>query len=117
MRMKILLVENHREFASVVVPTFLSGHDVTVATSLSSAGAALSAATFDVVLVDYDLEDGKGDVLVARLALLPRAPAAVAISSHDAGNDALMKAGAIATCSKLRFDQIGAVLDQIRGIP
>ena len=109
-----MLVENHPEFISVVVPTFLVGHDVTAVASLSSARAALIRAGFDVVLVDYDLEDGKGDTLVRWLSSMPAAPAIVAISSHEAGNEALLSAGASAVCSKLRFEQIGAVLDQIR---
>ena len=115
-RMRILLVENHPEFISVVVPTFLSEHDVITVPSLSLARAALAGASFDAILVDYDLDDGKGDNLVAWISGVARAPAVVAISSHDAGNDALVRAGAIAVCSKLRFDQIGVVLRQIDGV-
>jgi DNA-binding response OmpR family regulator len=111
--MKILLVENHQEFTAVVVPTFLSEHEVTTATSLSSARACLSSAAFDAVLVDYDLDDGKGDTLVRWLSARVGSPAVVGISSHEAGNDALTRAGAIAVCSKLQFDRIGVVLSQI----
>jgi hypothetical protein len=58
--MKILLVENHREFTSVVIPAFLSEHDVTVVTSCAAAREVLSGGSFDAVLVDYDLDDAKG---------------------------------------------------------
>jgi DNA-binding response OmpR family regulator len=112
--MKILLVENHQAFTSVVVPTFLSEHEVTIVPSCSSARAVFSPGAFDVVLVDYDLDDAKGDTLV-RWVSSQRGPPVIAISSHDSGNDALVRAGAIAVCAKLRFDQIGAVLLGISG--
>jgi DNA-binding response OmpR family regulator len=111
--MKILLVENHREFASVVVPTFLSEHEVIVVPSCSSARAVLAHGAFDAVLVDYDLDDAKGETLVRWLSS-QGGPPVIAISSHDSGNDALVSAGAIAVCAKLRFEQIGDVLGLIR---
>lgn len=111
--MKLLLVENHQPFTAVVVPSFLSDHQVTVVPSCASARKAFSAGVFDAVLVDYDLDDGKGDTLVRWLSART-GPPVIAISSHDAGNEALMRAGAIAVCSKLRFDRIGDVLRGIR---
>jgi DNA-binding response OmpR family regulator len=112
-RLRILLVENHREFTSVVVPSFLAEHDVTVVPSCSAARAVFRPGAFDAVLVDYDLDDGKGDTLVQWISS-QGGPPVIAISSHDAGNEALMRAGAIATCPKLRFDRIGEVLGGIR---
>jgi DNA-binding response OmpR family regulator len=88
---------------------------VTTVTSLSAARATLSVTDFDAVLCDYDLDDGKGDALVGWLASRPIRPQVIAISSHDAGNDALVKAGAVAVCPKLRFQEIGEVLERIRG--
>ena len=112
--MKILLVENHREFTSVVIPAFLSEHDVTVVPSCSAARAALSGGGFEAVLVDFDLDDGKGDTLV-RWMSSQAGPPVVAISSHDAGNDALARAGAAVACPKAQFDQIAAVLARLPG--
>lgn len=63
--MRILFVENHAPFAQVAIAQFLAGHDVIVAPSLAAARAAKGP--FDVVLIDYDLDDGKGDVLVREL--------------------------------------------------
>ena len=111
--MRILLVENHGEFIAVVVPTFLSEHEVTVVSSCAAARAALSAGAYDAVLVDYDLDDGKGVELVRWLSSGGAAPA-IAISSHDAGNEALAAAGAIAVCAKLHFASIGDVLGKVR---
>jgi DNA-binding response OmpR family regulator len=111
--MRILMVENHAEFSSVVVPTFLAEHDVMVTGSVATAREAVAGGAFDVVLVDFDLENGKGDTLVRWLASRAGAPAIVAISARESGNDALLEAGATAVCSKLHFDQIGGVLARI----
>src|SRR5205814_767755 len=66
--MNILFVENHPLFAETVTRQFLSQHCVTVAPSLSAARQALVDAAFDVLLVDYDLDDGKGDELIKECA-------------------------------------------------
>jgi DNA-binding NtrC family response regulator len=76
----------------------------------SSARAVLSGVAFDAALLDYDLDDGKGDALLEWLSSRASASAVIAIFSHDAGNEALMKAGAVAVCSKLHFEGIGDVL-------
>jgi len=83
--MKILLVENHGEFVAVVVPAFLAAHEVTTVTSLDAARAAVAAGRFDAILVDYDLDGGKGDKLVSWLAAARVATPVIAISSHDVG--------------------------------
>ena len=109
--MKLLFVENHEEFAAVVIGAFLSQHEVTRVASVSAARAALTRGSFDAVLVDYDLDDGKGDLLVAWLvAARSPAPPTVAISSHEHGNNALMRAGANAACPKPQFHRIAEVL-------
>ena len=59
--MNILYVENHAVFAASVVHQFLSQHSVTVVSGLSAAHRALKDGNFDLLLVDYDLDDGKGD--------------------------------------------------------
>jgi DNA-binding response OmpR family regulator len=81
----ILFVENHARFARIVTQQFLSAHAVTRVTSLAAAREILNSAIFDVVLLDYDLDDGKGDVL----------------------------AGADAVCGKLQFSGIARVLNLI----
>lgn len=63
--MRILFVENHEVFAGTVCRTFLPGHEVQVVPSITRAMALLVEQTFDVVLTDYDLDDGKGDQLVS----------------------------------------------------
>jgi CheY-like chemotaxis protein len=114
--MKILYVENHARFAEVTVAEFLATHEVTVVPSLAEAYHALAEGTFDVVLVDYDLDDGKGDELVMALQIQQtqpayhHRPAIIAVSSHQAGNDALVAAGADAVCSKMQFSKIEMVL-------
>jgi DNA-binding response OmpR family regulator len=103
--MKILYVENHAAFAETVKQRFLSGYSVTVVPSLSSAREKLKDNSFDLLLVDYDLDDGKGAELVheVRAPASARRVAIIGVSSHAEGNAALLQAGANAICSKMDF--------------
>lgn len=109
--LRILYVENHPVFAANVISQFLSQHWVTVAPSLADARRALDTGSFDLLLVDYDLDDGKGDALVKELHASNRPMLAIGVSSHDEGNSALLRAGAVAVCSKMHFDRIQSVID------
>ena len=111
--MNILYVEHHAVFAANVVRRFLSQHSVTVAPSLSAARLALEAGSFDLLLVDYDLDDGKGDALVKELYASSRPMLAIGVSSHDEGIAALLRAGAVAVCSKMHFDRIQSVINSV----
>lgn len=110
---KLLLVENHPVFAETVTREFLSGYDVFCVATICEATSLLGRASFSAVLVDYDLDDGKGVELVEAAKNLLVPPIIVAISAHDAGNEALMKAGADAICKKVRFQAIGELLDNL----
>jgi CheY-like chemotaxis protein len=111
--MKILYVENHAVFAANVIGKFLPQHAVTVAPSLTAARRALDAGGFDLLLVDYDLDDGKGDELVKQLCASGKAKMVIGVSSHDEGNAALLRAGAVDVCSKMQFDRIQSVIDSV----
>jgi DNA-binding response OmpR family regulator len=111
--MKILFVENHSVFAATVVAQFLSRHFVSVAPSLSAARQALESDAFDLLLVDYDLDDGKGDELVSDLKAMGNQVPIVGVSSHDEGNAALSRAGADGICAKMNFDRVQAVIDAV----
>jgi DNA-binding response OmpR family regulator len=111
--MKILWVENHSQFARIATRQFLVGHDVCVVPSLDAAREAMAGNEFEVVLVDYDLDDGKGDELVRELLKKQNGPKVVATSSHEEGNQLLVEAGAHAICSKLRFGRIQEVLTNV----
>jgi|SRR6266545_4535930 len=115
--MKILYVENHAIFAEQVCRQFLSAHQVTVVSNLAAARQALAEWKFDLLIVDYDLDDGKGDELVRACRVLYPALRMIAGSSHDAGNAALMKAGASAVCGKMDFDKIADVIKTVCGQP
>jgi CheY-like chemotaxis protein len=111
--MRILYAENHAIFAEQVCGGFLSDHSVTVLPSIAAATQALSAQPFDLLIVDYDLDDGKGDALVrAALGLYPGLKI-IAASSHDAGNSALLQAGASAVCPKMLFQNILHVIESL----
>jgi DNA-binding NtrC family response regulator len=66
-----------------------------------------------LVLSDYDLDDGKGETFVRECRTTHPGLPVVAVSSHDAGNAALVAAGASAVCGKMEFDRIEQV---IRGL-
>jgi CheY-like chemotaxis protein len=111
--MNILYLENHAVFAANVISQFLSRHSVKVAPSLAEARRALAAGGFDLLLADYDLDDGKGDALLKELRDSNSSIPAIAVSSHDEGNAALLRAGAVAVCGKMQFDQIQRVIDTV----
>jgi DNA-binding NarL/FixJ family response regulator len=111
--MNILYVENHAVFAANVISQFLSQHSVTVASSLAEARRVLATSNFDLLLIDYDLDDGKGDALLRELRASGQSIMAIGVSSHDEGNTALLRAGAAATCSKMQFDHIQSVIDTV----
>jgi DNA-binding response OmpR family regulator len=106
----ILYLENHAVFAGQVTKQFLGAHQVTVVPSLAAARIALSSGTHELVLSDYDVDDGKGDEFVRECrAAHPRMPI-IAVSSHDEGNATLVRAGASAICGKMEFDRIAEVI-------
>jgi CheY-like chemotaxis protein len=108
--MRLLWVENHAVFARIAGRQFLSAHVVTVVASLAEARKALIETAFDAVLLDYDLDDGKGTSLVPAIQNLSTPPVVIGVSSHEAGNAALLQAGVNAVCSKGRFAEIEAIL-------
>lgn len=115
--MKILYVENHAIFAAQVCREFLSAYDVKVVPSIAAAHQALAAESYELLIVDYDLDDGKGDELVRACRVTRPALKIIAASSHEAGNSALLKAGASAICGKMEFDRIAAVIKTVCGQP
>jgi DNA-binding NarL/FixJ family response regulator len=110
--MELLWVENHPHFVQAT-RRFLAGYSVTVVPSLAGARDALAKTRFDVVLVDFDLDDGKGAELVRELAGHTGRPTIVATSSHADGNEALLQAGADAVCGKLQFAGIPGLLQSL----
>ena len=113
--MQILYVENHAVFAETVKQKFLSQYSVKTVPSLSAAREQMRENAFDILLVDYDLDDGKGSELVreVRGSASAKRIAIIGVSSHVEGNAALLQAGADAICSKMDFDQIQNVINRI----
>ncbi len=107
----ILYLENHAVFAEQVTQRFLADHRIVVVPSISEAREALQRATFDLIFSDYDLDDGKGDEFVRGAKISHPDTPIVAVSSHEAGNTALLQAGAAAVCSKMEFNRIGQVIE------
>lgn len=108
-----MFVENHATFARQVCTTFLGEHDVTVVPTLAKARDLLAGTPWDAVLIDFDLDDGKGVDLVLELASRNPRPKLVAVSAFDEKNQAMLKAGADAACSKLQFSRIGQMLAEL----
>lgn len=108
--MKILFVENHAVFADQVCRQFLTSHEVKIVLSLQRAREELASQNYDLLLVDYDLDDGKGDQLIREVSSTNPDTKIIAVSSHEEGNAALTKAGAWAVCNKMNFDRISDVI-------
>jgi DNA-binding response OmpR family regulator len=111
--MYILYVENHAVFAETIKQKFLLQHSVTVVPSLSAAREQLKTNLFDILLVDYDLDDGKGSELVREICASGKSMPIIGVSSHAEGNAALLQMGAAAICSKMEFDKIRGMIEQI----
>jgi DNA-binding response OmpR family regulator len=107
---RILFVENHPVFAELVSKQFLAEHEVVILSKISEARSLIAESNFDAVLVDYDLDDGKGTLMVEFLRSFGFGGVVVAVSSHEEGNQALLRAGATAVCSKLEFHKISLIL-------
>lgn len=104
--MKILFIENHPHFGKIVTGKFLYNHEVTLIPSIEIAIKMTREAKFDVALVDHDLDDGKGDDFVRYVkGEFPSLPC-IAMSSHERGNQALLSAGAVDVCSKMKLLQL-----------
>jgi len=108
--MHILFVEDHAPFAQTALATYLSEHDVVWVLTVAHALSALDQVSFDAAIVDYDLPDGKGDMVVRALRLRQPECVVVAASAHDSGNEALIDAGAQEVCAKEDFEHIQDVL-------
>jgi DNA-binding response OmpR family regulator len=109
--MRILFVEDQRIFAETVASQFLSAHHVDIAESIAAARAALLASPpYDVALIDYDLPDGKGTVLVRHLRTTGFRGRIIAVSAKDDGNRELRAEGAHDTCKKAELQGIAGVL-------
>src|SRR5258705_5561473 len=104
--MKILFVENHSIFAHQAKIHFLSAYQVTVVPSLSLARSSLAANQFDLLLIDYDLDDGKGEELVHELRKAGNKIRIIGVSAREEGNAALLHAGVDAICGKMEFNRI-----------
>jgi DNA-binding response OmpR family regulator len=105
-RLRILFIENHSVFAQQAKIHFLSEHEVTVVPSLLGARAELASSRFDLLLVDYDLDDGKGEELVRELREAGNKIRIFGVSAREEGNAALRQAGVDAICGKMEFDRI-----------
>ena len=71
---------------------------MTVVPTIAAAKRALATAAYDVALVDYDLDDGKGDELVRWLHAEGLRVPAIGVSARAERNDALLAAGVRAVC-------------------
>jgi DNA-binding NtrC family response regulator len=82
----------------------------TVFSFVASRIEVLNNEIFDVALIDYDLDDGKGDEFIQHVKKLCLNLPMVACSSHDFGNNTMSAAGANVICAKLNFKDIALVI-------
>jgi len=76
------------------------------------AKAHLATEEFDAILLDYDLQDGKGVELFPTLDVLGIRPIVIATSSHVRGNQELREAGADFVCAKKEFGDIDSIMER-----
>ena len=112
-RMTILYIENHGRFADIVTAQFLASHEVERIPTIAGARELLNRREYEILIVDYDLDDGKGAEIVSEVASRKKRPRMIAASSRDEGNEHMMSCGADATCSKMDFDEIEEVISQV----
>jgi CheY-like chemotaxis protein len=112
--MLILYVENHEVFARITASQFLAEHDVTVVATVAEAKTHLQQHSYGLVLVDYDLDDAKGDELVRWIRQRGYRAHIVAVSAKDEANQFMTEAGADAACNKLNFNQLPAILAYLK---
>jgi len=110
--LKLLLVENHKVFAEIVTKEFLKSHDVRNVPNIKNASCEIEKGNFDIILVDYDLDDGKGSELITEIRKQDRSEVIIAISAHKQGNLMLLQAGADAVCPKIDFKNINKVIEE-----
>ena len=103
---KLLFVEHHSIFAPPAMIHFLSAQQATVVPSLSAARANLAADQCDLLSMDYDLADGKGEELVRALREAGNKILTIGVSAREAGKVALLPAGVNEICSKMEFNRI-----------
>lgn len=71
---------------------------------------------YDIILVDYDLDDGKGFELVKIIRKNDTSIKIIATSAHEEGNRRLLEAGANEVCSKIEFKNISQTIENTDGI-
>lgn len=111
--MRVLYVENHLVFAEQVCRTYLAGCEVFVVPSLAQARESLVDGPYDLILVDYDLDDGKGATFVRELAAVDYGAWVVGVSARAEGNEELEAAGADAVCPKAELSALPALLTKL----
>lgn len=111
--MKILYVENNHSFANVVCKCFLKNHNITIVPTIREAKQTIEQLNFDILLVDYDLDDGKGDEFITYAKQRKYQSFIIAVSSHKEGNEKLKTAGANCICAKSQFSHITEIIDNV----
>ena len=110
--MKILFVENHQIFAKAVIKEFLKEFEVIVVPSVEAAIKSFSP-EFELVLTNFDLDDGKGIEVVSYIRKVGSTIPIIAVSSHQEGNNRMLAAGANAICGKMEFRNIKDVIGSL----
>jgi DNA-binding response OmpR family regulator len=100
-------------FSSLVATKFLASHEVRIVNTLRDARLELAAGSFDLILLDDAVNDGRGEELIAEFPPGDR-PMIIGVSAYDDLNADLVRAGADAACGKLQFSQIDSLIRSLQ---
>lgn len=94
MNNRILIIEDEMELSSLLKRFLIKRHyEVTCAETLTKAMLLLQTASFDTIILDNNLPDGKGIDFIPTINMIQNNPKIIAMSAIGVGEEAL-KAGA-----------------------
>ena len=111
--LRILFVDDQPVAAYAAIEPYLRDFWVSLVFSVADATHFLSREAFGLVLVDYDLEDGKGTAVIEAARRSQPGALVIAVSDHELGNRALLRAGADAVCRK---DDLGGLRELVTAL-
>lgn len=111
MNAKILIIEDEIELSGLLKRFLIKKHcDVVCAENINSAKAYIFGDSFDVVILDNNLPDGKGFDLIKTIKMAQKSPIIIAMSALQAKDEALNAGASIYMEKPIKISQVYDVL-------